>query len=173
MFKPRNFSFDNDIEEDNHIVKKQEITTSYTIDELSNISETILNDDMLLDGGIECNTHLKVLCKINGDVKCPYNLIATNDIVGNVVAYNIDLIDCNITGNVIALNRLNLSLNASINGNVLTKSGLLSGKISGMVNCDESLVVTNTAQIIGDITCGSISIKNGAKIIGNVEMFTT
>ena len=167
MFKPREFNFETET------AKKQDSTVNYSVDDLAQINETVLNDDMLLDGGIECNTHLKVLCKINGDVKSPYNLTSSNDILGNVAAYNVDLTDCTVTGNVVALNRLTLSHNSIINGNVLVKSALIAGKINGMVNCDDDLVITNSAQIVGDITCGSISIKNGAKIVGNVEMFTT
>lgn len=74
-----------------------------------------------------------------------------------------------ITPNNSSLDVCNIALGTTIEGNVKVKSNLrLEGIINGSVTCSGRLVMSKTAQIIGDIVCANM-ISEG-KVEGNVTV---
>ncbi len=60
--------------------------------------------------------------------------------------------------------------NGRVEGNIDADFVLVAGVVTGNVAVKEQVHLTKTAQIMGDIKCGSIIVDDGARIQGNFGM---
>jgi cytoskeletal protein CcmA (bactofilin family) len=72
----------------------------------------------------------------------------------------IDLKDHNLT----------IGQNGRVTASVHAKNITIVGEITGNVNADERVELTDTARLVGDISAPRISVSDGAKFKGSVDM---
>lgn len=84
--------------------------------------------------------------------------------LGNIIINGI------VGGSLKTTQSLKVGDKAEIKANVQAKSIIVAGKIEGAVLVENNLIVLSTAQITGDITCGMMSIEQGAIINGKCTM---
>ena len=64
---------------------------------------------------------------------------------------------------------LTIGPNATIQANINAKTATLFGKVVGTVNVTDKLDIRKTASVEGTVTCGRMSVQEGAHLSGKVQ----
>ena len=93
--------------------------------------------------------------KIKGDVISEEDIVIAGEVTGIVQAksHHIHISDTGI-------------LNADITGNIVSIEGSVKGNIVGL----ENVIITSTGNVLGNIECPRLSLEDGAKFKGSIEM---
>ena len=94
------------------------------------------------------------------------NLPTKTTITGDLRAERAVRIDCDFEGNVITTERVVISKEGQIEGNVKCSSALISGRVKGNIVALESLTLKVPAHIKGNILTKNIYIEPGVVIDG-------
>lgn len=92
--------------------------------------------------------------KIDGDLKSQGNL----------------RIDGTVTGKVKTSQNLYVGESANITADVEAENAVLSGTIQGNVKVSGALVLSKTGRLIGDMSCGTLQVEEGAYFMGKCQM---
>ncbi len=100
--------------------------------------------------------------------------ILSNDvhINGSVKFTNDLLVDGRIEGKIASDGALTVAENAHIKAEVKTKSVVIYGKVHGNISCSERVDIKSSAEMVGDVKAGSLSIEPGAIFVGKSEVGT-
>lgn len=100
--------------------------------------------------------------------------ILSNDvhIKGSVRFTNDLLVDGRIEGEISSDGALTVAENAHIKAEVSTKSVVIYGKVHGNIVCTERVEIKGSAEVVGDVKAGTLSIEPGAIFVGKSEVGT-
>lgn len=107
-----------------------------------------------VEGSVTSAAVVKIHGKVNGDVTCGVLVASNASIVGNIVCEK-----SAVFGN-----------ETHVNGNVSATVVTVSGQINGNLNASESVSVSSTGAIYGDISTPEIEVSKGAIVFGSVVM---
>jgi cytoskeletal protein CcmA (bactofilin family) len=79
-------------------------------------------------------------------------------------------IDGIVTGKVYTSQDLTVGPNAQIDADVVAANAIVSGIIKGNVTVKGHLLINETGKIIGNISCGTLGIREGAYFSGACKM---
>jgi cytoskeletal protein CcmA (bactofilin family) len=79
-------------------------------------------------------------------------------------------IDGLVSGKIQTSQDLVLGATAQIDADVIASNALISGSVKGNVTVKNSLTITETGKILGNIVCAHITIQNGGVFNGNCTM---
>lgn len=79
-------------------------------------------------------------------------------------------IDGKIIGNILAKGRLVTGPSSSITGDIVCTNGNIDGMVKGNIQVNETLKVTKTANIDGNITSKKLIVDEGAVIQAKITM---
>ena len=149
---------------------KQEEVEKMENKQTINAEESVLTEDVTINGDLECDCNLTILGTVNGSVHCGKDLLVKGQINGDVTAMNLELRNGQIEGNVACTNSLTLDRECSIRGNVSAAECLTDGQIYGNLTIEEDLHVQKNAWIEGDITAKQFSVLQGAHLESKIVM---
>lgn len=89
---------------------------------------------------------------------------------GNFFGEGDIIVEGSLEGEIKTNNNLFVGPKALIKANIEAKKAKISGEIKGNITVSESLEITGSAKINGDISAKSISIENGAVFNGFCDM---
>lgn len=100
--------------------------------------------------------------------------ILSNDvhINGSVRFTNDLLVDGRIEGEITSDGALTVAENAHIKAEVKTKSVVIYGKVHGNIVCTERVEIKASAEMVGNVKAGTLSIEPGAIFVGKSEVGT-
>ena len=82
-------------------------------------------------------------------------------------------IDGEVLGDVVAVgdarNMLVISENARVHGKVKAGHVIISGQVTGPIECDELLELQPKAKVVGDIRYGTLEMHHGARVEGELR----
>lgn len=79
-------------------------------------------------------------------------------------------IDGIVSGKVHTTQDLHVGSNAQIDADLIAANAVISGVVKGNVTVKNSISITQTGRILGNISCASLDIQTGALFIGNCRM---
>ena len=108
----------------------------------------------------------------------PYNTLKERtSILGPTIKFKGELsseedlvINGKIEGSITRTRRLTIGREGTVHANVEATMVVIEGTIEGDVRADKSVAVTETALMTGNITAPSVTILQGAKFNGSVDM---
>ncbi len=100
--------------------------------------------------------------------------ILSNDvhIKGSVKFTNDLLVDGRIEGEISSEGALTVAENAHIKAEISTKSVVIYGKVHGNIVCTDRIEIKASAEMVGDVKAGTLSIEPGAVFVGKSEVGT-
>lgn len=130
--------------------------------------ETIIGKSVVIEGNVRTTAKLIVNGEVTGSVISTADLVITGKVGGAIQGNNITLSQCEINDTVTATNEVQISPKSIINGDI--KSGALTneGTVNGNVNAN-TVTLLGTSRTVGDITCKTIRINEGASLKGKLE----
>jgi len=98
--------------------------------------------------------------------------ILSNDvhIKGSVRFTNDLLVDGRIEGEISSEGALTVAENAHIKAEVKTKSVVIYGKVHGNIICSDRVEIKASAEMVGDVKAGTLSVEPGAIFVGKSEV---
>ena len=79
-------------------------------------------------------------------------------------------IDGTVTGKVHTFQDLTIGPNAQIDADLIAANAVIAGLVKGNVTVKGSLLLLETAKLIGNISCATLSIREGAYFSGTCRM---
>jgi cytoskeletal protein CcmA (bactofilin family) len=80
-------------------------------------------------------------------------------------------IDSQVEGSIsIGGFRLTIGPNSRVDGEIVAREAVVSGKVTGNINARDRLEIKNGSSVIGDLSTARISIEEGAYFKGSVEI---
>lgn len=80
------------------------------------------------------------------------------------------IIDGIVSGKVHTTQDLHVGNNAQIDADLIAGNAIISGVVKGNVTAKNSISITQTGRVVGNISCASLDIQSGALFIGNCRM---
>ena len=82
------------------------------------------------------------------------------------------LIQGRVEGSVTHSQRLTVGAQGTVKANIRAQLIIVEGSVDGDLNAEKSVIVKETARIVGNISAPSVSIAEGAAFSGNIDMGT-
>ena len=132
----------------------------------------VISKMMVITGNVKLDTSLLLAGKVVGNIECEDHIeVRSNGAVeGNITAHSIKLSGGNIKGNITCEGTLETDLETVIVGDISAAVILVSGKVTGEVRAKESVSLTSTAVVKGDLYSASISVEKGAFLEGKYSV---
>ena len=99
------------------------------------------------------------------------------NIIGNGTSIKGDIkaggdmrIDGTLIGSINAKGKVVIGATGSVDGEIICQSADFSGNLQGKITVTELLAMKASAQILGDIITGKLSVEPGAKFTGTCKM---
>lgn len=100
-----------------------------------------------------------------GGKKTTFSLIGADVVIRGDLNASVDLhLDGSVEGDISCAGLVQ-GQESIVRGHVTAQAVRLAGTVEGQVSADD-VIIERSARIVGDIVYGSISIENGAEIIG-------
>ena len=98
------------------------------------------------------------------------HIAAGTKIVGDIISKGNFRLDGELEGNLVSESRVVLGQTSILEGSLKSQNAEVSGKVNGIVNITDELVLRSTAVLKADITTGSLNIESGAMLNGTTKM---
>jgi cytoskeletal protein CcmA (bactofilin family) len=88
----------------------------------------------------------------------------------NFISASSIMLDEKLFGNIFSLKEVNIAAPSEIAGNIISRSCIISGIVTGDIRASEYAEIKSTANITGNILARSIMIEPGAVINGSIRI---
>jgi len=133
-----------------------------------NGEETVISKSVVIEGNVRTTSKLTIRGEVTGNVISTADLVITGKVGGSIQGSKIKLSQCEINDTVTATSEIVISPNSVINGDVKAGTIVSEGTINGNIDAD-SVTLANSSKTVGDITCKTIRINEGASLKGKLE----
>jgi cytoskeletal protein CcmA (bactofilin family) len=79
-------------------------------------------------------------------------------------------LDCRVRGDIVSKGNLILESDAQIQGNIVTRSVVVHGKVHGNITVNDSCELKASATLIGNLKATTLKLDEGAIFQGHVEV---
>lgn len=132
------------------------------------VEDTIIGKSVVIEGNVRTTAKLVINGEVTGSVISTADLVITGKVGGAIQGNNITLSQCEINDTVTASNEVQISPQSVINGDIKSGSITSEGIINGNVNAN-TVTLLGTSKTVGDISCKTIRINEGASLKGKLE----
>ena len=98
------------------------------------------------------------------------HIAAGTKVIGDIITKGNFRLDGELEGNLISESRVVLGQSSMLTGSLKSQNAEVSGKVNGIVEITDELVLTSTADLNADIVTGSLNIESGAVFNGVTKM---
>lgn len=130
--------------------------------------DTVIGKSVVIEGNVRTTAKLVINGEVTGSVISTADLVITGKVGGAIQGNNITLNQCEINDTVTASNEVVISPQSVINGDIKSGSLTSEGSINGNVNAN-TVTLLGTSRTVGDISCKTIRINEGASLKGKLE----
>ena len=130
--------------------------------------ETVISKTVVIEGNVRTTSKLTINGEVTGNVISTADLVITGKVGGSIQGSRIKLNQCEINDTVTATSEIVISPNSVINGDVKAGTIVSEGSINGNISAD-SVTLSNSSKTVGDISCKTIRIHEGASLKGKLE----
>ena len=131
---------------------------------------SFLTSDLVVKGSISSKFDLCISGTIDGDVECEGDVSIFGSVNGNITANNVIMNQAKVTGNIKAAMNVIQKAGSSVTGDIDAECVEINGSVNGNVNALGNAVFHSLAHIVGNITAGSIAVKEDAIINGFMQI---
>ncbi len=142
----------------------------YDTKKQQNIETTHITKDTKITGTITSKSNIDIGGDVFGDVESQNSINISGKIEGNVSGKNVEINNAIIRGNIHVSERLNITNQSEIVGDIFANELQFNSKINGNINVKKDINIQKESTIIGDITAMSIGIEKGAVIKSMVNI---
>lgn len=153
-----------------HKNKTDHLFKRKTDHEIHDNKVTYIKKTMKITGDILCEEEMNIEGNIKGDITCSKFIHLNGDIEGNIHCESAYMNNTRLIGNIVCSKNLEMSMNSEINGEVCVGNLVSSGKISGNIEVVNTMILDETAVVLGNVSTKNLDISRGAKIKGMIDI---
>lgn len=132
---------------------------------------TVINKSTTVNANIKTMSSIEIVGKVIGNVEAEGLTSVYGKIEGDVSSKDLIARENSVVcGNISLVYDGKISRNSTINGNIGCKNIEIFGSIVGNIKAEGSVIIRGSANVLGDITCHSLVVDEGARINGNVKL---
>lgn len=133
-------------------------------------NESIITEDMVIDGSVRTKSNLRILGQISGDVRCEGALLLSGKVMGDIYADSMRVQSGSITGNIQVTDEMVVDNNSWIKGDITSGRLMFNGRSEGNMMVQESIELRESAKVKGNVSSECISMYNGAHVKGMIDI---
>lgn len=100
----------------------------------------------------------------------PSLLAAGARIVGDIETPGALIVSGEVSGNGRVAGELSIAAEAHWQGDLLARSAMVAGRITGSITVNEKIEIASSARIVGRVTARMIAMARGAQIDGDIAV---
>lgn len=136
----------------------------------SRIEKTYIAPGTVFEGTIQTKGDLDIGGDFRGNVLADGRVNLLSSLTGNITAGAINVVKCNIEGDLVSRGDVVIDAASQVNGNIQCQNIVCAGKVTGDLDIKDVLTLDKSAYINGNIKMGTMQVARGAKISGKLEM---
>lgn len=133
-------------------------------------SKTVISKDTSIVGEIHSTSDVEISGNLKGNVETSGDIKLCGKIIGDIMGNNIDLIAGEVQGNIIAAATLTIDSDSVVVGDTTANNILMDGKQKGNMQIENMADFQSNALLKGNVTTGRLSISEGAKLRGAIQV---
>ena len=131
---------------------------------------TVINKGAKILGDIIVEGNLEILGEVVGNVTSEAQVVMSGKITGNLTCNSASLNDGFISGNIDAKDNIYVGAATEIQGDMVTNSAQVFGKVKGNVDAKATMQVNSSGVIMGDVQAGELMVEKGAILQGVIKI---
>ena len=132
---------------------------------------TVISKGTMITGDFKSDGNIEIYGVVTGSINATGNIKICGKQIGDVQGANISLSSCTVRGNVCATEDMTIDSDSVIIGDIKTKNLIINGKLQGNIHAKCSITCQSDAIVIGDLTAATVTVNNGSKLQGKVQIF--
>lgn len=133
-------------------------------------SEAVITEDVIIDGNITAKANLRISGRIHGNVISEGSIVLFGSIEGDVAAKDLKMQTGSITGNIAVKEDVTVDAGANVKGDVSAARGVFNGHLEGNLMISEGLELREASMVVGNISANTVSMYNGSKVKGMIDI---
>lgn len=130
----------------------------------------MISKDTSIVGEIHSTSDVEISGNLKGNVETSGDIKLCGKIIGDIMGNNIDLIAGEVQGNIIAAATLTIDSDSVVVGDTTANNILMDGKQKGNMQIENMADFQSNALLKGNVTTGRLSISEGAKLRGAIQV---
>lgn len=132
--------------------------------------ETVITQDVIIDGNIISGSNLKILGQVQGNVSCEGTVVLTGSVNGDLSANSLKFQTGSVHGNITVHEDMLVEKQTIVKGDVTAGNAVFGGHAEGSFSIRDNLELRETASIIGNIKATGIVMYNGSRVRGMLDI---
>lgn len=132
--------------------------------------ETVITQDVIIEGNIISGSNLRILGKVQGNVDCEGTVVLTGSVHGDLSANSLEFQSGSINGNITVQEDMTVDKQTTVKGDITAGNAVFGGYAEGSFVIRDNLELRETAAIIGDIKADDIVMYKGSKVRGMLDV---
>lgn len=132
---------------------------------------TVISKGTTITGDVKSDGDFEIYGAVKGSVSTTGNVKISGKQTGDVTGANITLVSSTIRGNLTATEDISVDSDSVIIGDIKTKNLIINGKLQGNVHAKNSINCQGNAIVIGDLIGATVTVNDGAKLQGKMQIF--
>lgn len=132
--------------------------------------ETVITQDVIIEGNIISHSNLRILGKVEGNVNCEGTVVLTGNVNGDLSANSLKFQTGSIHGNITVNEDMLVEKQTMVIGDVRAGNAVFGGKAEGSFLVRENLELRETASVVGNIKATGIVMYNGSRVRGMLDI---
>lgn len=130
-------------------------------------SKSVVAEGMAIKGDIVCKGDVDVQGDILGNISAEGFVLVTGRVVGSIVAESVEVSGGEVTGEHIkAKNNVKIGKDVVMSAQLAASNIVIDGKVTGNLTAKESVTISESAVVKGNINAMYISVARGAQLDG-------
>ena len=154
--------------------EREPMQNTYSGSNTASVNEpsAVISKMMVINGDVKLDTSLLLAGKVTGNIQCDDHIeVQSNGAVeGNITANSIKLSGGTIKGNITCEGSLETDKDTVITGDISASVIIISGKVNGEIRAKESVTLSSSAVVKGDLFSAAISVEKGALLEGKYSV---
>jgi cytoskeletal protein CcmA (bactofilin family) len=107
----------------------------------------------------------------SGPARKPTHIGEGSELEGTIRGRDDILLNGRLTGKVeLPENCVTVGIQGSVEGDIWAKVVIVEGAVKGNIRAEERVVLHRSAQLVGNIKCERVTVEDGARVNGAIDM---
>lgn len=134
------------------------------------LGTTVVSRASIINGGIQTRENVTIEGVVNGDIASKGKVIVKGKVDGNISGFDADIYCDELVGDINCEAKITIQATTKIKGNLYSTRSTILGSVEGNITAKETVELSNSAVVYGDIKANSIIVADGAVIYGMVTI---
>lgn len=134
------------------------------------LGTTVVSRASIINGGIQTRENVTIEGVVNGDIASKGKVIVKGKVDGNISGFDAEIYCDELIGDINCEAKIVIQASTKIKGNLYSTRSTILGVVEGNITAKETVELSASAVVYGDIRSNTITIADGAVVYGMVTV---